>query len=352
MLELGRLVMWAAAVVAGLGVLVNTMPWLAWRRDGIAMPPGTEARWLAFALALGAAMAALHWIRGMERARNAEELRAVRGGRAFEAQAGMGWFLLMVPLAALFAFGAWAAAYKGDWGLALGSLGLLALIVLLGGEIVRQVLRPGPMLRMDDHGIDHALYGAIPWSEVVGMDLQVFRSRYSTHHTLMLGVRGAARYLRNAPPLTRWLKSRRARGGGVGALALPLDFLAKDAELVYEAARALRTRLDAPFLEHWSSRMDAREVETLLRMRNLAEESGRIVEELRALPAEDDPASLAELDLRLRAHHDRHAAAMPEIRMVMEKRAQRMKRDTRVAWILLAVLIVAIVLPLALRLLK
>lgn len=352
MLKLGRFAAWAVALAAGLGVLVNTMPWLAWRRDGSAMPPGTEARWLAFALALGAALAALHWMRGMQRARNAEELRAVRGGRAFEAQAGMGWFLLVLPVAALFAFGAWAGAHKGELGMALGSFGLLALIVLLGGEIVRQVLRPGPMLRMDDQGIDHALYGAIPWSEVVGMDLQVIKSRYSTHHVLMLGVRGAARYLRNAPPLTRWLKSRRARGGGVGALGLPLDLLAKDAGLVYEAARAFRARVDAPFLEHWNSRMDAREVDALLRMRTLAEESGRIVEELRALPAEGGPASLAALELRLQAHRDRQAAAMPEIRMVMEKRAQRMKRDTRVAWILLAVLIVAIVLPLALRLLN
>jgi hypothetical protein len=353
MLKLGKSVLLLAAVIAGLGVLVNTVPWFEWLQQRTPMPPGTGARWLGWVLVAGACLFARRELGRLQRARHVRELQATQDGQAFEARAGTGGFALLLALCVLFGWGGQAALQKGQLGMAAVGLALLALFVLLGWQLAVQVLRPGPMLRMDRHGIDHAMYGPIPWHEVLGIELQSIRTRYSTQYTLMLGVRDAGRYLENAPSLTRWVHARRLRGQrGVTALALPLNLLAKDAGLIHQSALALRQRHDAPFLAHWHHRMEQREVEALLRMQDLERESDRLLEEMRALPANAGPGQVAAFDARLREHHARHDAALPELKIAMDRHARRAKQDIRGMRIMLAVVVGLLLLSLALRLLR
>ncbi|UWX04204.1 hypothetical protein H1235_02390 [Pseudoxanthomonas sp. NC8] len=233
------------------------------------------------------------------------------------------------------------------------SFALLTVFLLLGWQVVRQVLRPGPMLRMDARVIDHAQYGPIPWGNVVGMELQSIRVRHSTQYTLMLGVRGARRYLRNAPPLARWLQGRRMRGDDdLAALPIPLNLLEKSPDLIHRSALALRQRHDAPFLEDWHHRMEQREVEALLRMQDLDREHDDILEELRALPADAGPERIAALDARVREHFAGQNAALPELRVTMDRHARRAKQDIRGLRIMLVVIVGLTLLSLALRLLR
>jgi hypothetical protein len=352
MLKLGKSVLLLAAVIAGLGVLVNMLPWLQWVQQRTPVPPGTGARWLGWALVAGACLLARCELGRLQRAQHARELQATQGGQAFEARAGIGWFTLLLALCVLFGWGGHAALQKGQLGMAAVGFALLVLFVLLAWQLAVQVLRPGPMLRMDRHGIDHAMYGPIPWNEVLGIELQSIRTRYSTQYTLMLGVRDAGRHLENAPSLTRWMHARRLRDQrGVAALALPLNLLAKDAGLIHQSALALRQRHDAPFLQHWHHRMEQREVEALLRMQDLDRESDLLLEEMRALPANASPGQVAAFDARLREHHARHDAALPELKVAMDGHARRTKRHIRHLRVLMVVMVVLALLSLALRLL-
>ena len=354
MLKLGRFVMLVVAVAAGIGVLINTLPWLSWRQDGTPMPTGTETRWVLFALGLGAALLARHLIGQMQRARNADELESLKDGSTFEARGGLGWLPLNALLAVLCALGTWFSVRKDEWGMAAMAFVLLVLFVLVTWQTVRHLLRPGPMLRMDVQGIDHALYGPIPWSDVVGISLATIKMRYGQkQHTLQLGVRGARRYMRNAPPLTRWLQSGRLKSTyGVGALFIPLDPLSKDAELIHQSALALRAQHDAPFLKFWTPDMDAQEVGALLRMTALNEESERLTADMHVAMETDDPDRHAALAARLKAHSERHSAALPHLRVAMEKRSARIKRDVRIGWLLLALLVGWLILSIIARLMK
>jgi len=352
MLKLGRTALSVVAAFAGLGALVYTMPWLAHVQHGLPVPPGTGTGWLACVLLLGASLLARTGLGRLQREREAAELETLRRRRVFEARGGLRWFLLSVPLGALFAWSGCAALQKGHWGVAAVSFALVALFVLLGWQVARQVLRPGPMLRMDAHGIDHALYGPIRWGDVIGLQLQSVQVRHSTQHTLMLGVRDAPRYLRNAPPLMRWLHGRRLRGRqGVAALPIPLNLLDKDAGLIHASALALRRRDPAPFLEYWHHGMDGQEIDALLRMHALIDDSDRIAAELRAMPDDAGPATIATLEARLREHQARQDAVLPELRMAMDTHARRARRHARGAGILLAVTVALLLLSIALRLL-
>lgn len=353
MLKLGRGLMWAVLAAAAVGLLVYTRHWLDWRRDGTPMPSGTEAGWLVCAALMGAAFWLLHGLRGLQRTHDAAQLDAVRQGQAFEASSGIGWGLMWPPLSVLFALGTWSLAMKGDWALASATFVMLLVAVLTSWHLLRQVLRPGPMLRMDAHVIDHALYGPIPWRDVVGMHLQIVTTRYRTHHTLLLGVRHASRYMRNAPPLVRWRHARRPRHPeDVGALPLVLDVLGRDPMLIHDAARSFRDRVDAPFLTFWDPRMSAADAAALLALQEWTAGSGRLADELQALSASDDPAAFAEADARMQAHFQRHEAVWPDARRALETGVERARGDRRTGWILLAVIVVMSVLWLALRILR
>jgi hypothetical protein len=118
------------------------------------------------------------------------------------------------------------------------------------------------MLRMDAHGIDSALYGPIPWSEVIGLELW--------RDTLFLGIREPRRYLKNAPLWLRLAQVRQLRkNSAYGTLPVPLTDLNKDAQSIYQAALALRQKHESPLIEHWYRGMDDGEIHAWLRMREI-----------------------------------------------------------------------------------
>jgi hypothetical protein len=335
MLKLGRLLLLVLAIVAGFAILVLSLKWQDAYRAGVRGFGSTQAYLATWTAILGVTLLARRWLGQLQRAHDREELEAVRGGHAFEAS-GSPWMLgLFGLLLLLFGFGVYGGIARHDPGMALVSAALALLFLFLGSELARQALRPGPMLRMDARGIEPALYGPIPWNEVIGLQLQSVRIRYSTQHTLFLGVRKPLRYLRNAPPLTRWLQGMRLRNDpAYGALSIGLNILGKDPQLVYDSALALRRANDAPMLEHWHQRMDANEVDTWLRRQELSDGMRRLQEEMETLPRDPTPEQVAAFDAKLRTHMEREQALHPEMMAAIRNSTQRMKKDTRTAKIL------------------
>jgi heme/copper-type cytochrome/quinol oxidase subunit 2 len=333
MLKLGRWLLLVVACASGFGALVVALRWPEARRAG---DGGNAEAILAILVAmLAVALLALRVLAKMREQRNREELASVRHQHAFEASGSPGMPILFVLMLLLFGFGIYHGITKDKPGMAILGAGLVLLFLFLGSELVRQALRPGPMLRMDASGIEHALYGPIPWTEVVGLQLHEMQVRYSTQYTLLLGVREPLRYLRNAPPLTRWLQARRLRDNpAYGALPIGLNVLGKDPKLVYDAALALRRANGAPLLQHWHQRMDAREVSTWLRSQETAEEMRRLTAEMEALPANPSPEQVAALDAKMREHMERQRALHPEVMAAIRNSTQRAKTDARSAMIL------------------
>lgn len=71
-------------------------------------------------------------------------------------------------------------------------------------HLMWQILQPGPMLRLDRHGLVHALCGRIPWSAVEGIDLRTFHIRnMPPRHILYLRLHQPRRYLERLPWLAR-----------------------------------------------------------------------------------------------------------------------------------------------------
>jgi hypothetical protein len=330
MLKFGRMLMLIVAIVAGFAILTLSVRWF--HGDHAGRVPSYLAIWTAI---LVVSLLARHWFGKLQQSNDREALDAVRRGQAFEAS-GNPWILVLFALVLLlFGFGVYGGIAKDKPGMALVSTALALLFLVFGGEIVRQLLRPGPMLRMDARGIEYALYGRIPWSEVIGLQLQSVRIRYSTQYTLFLGVHEPLRYLRNAPPLTRWLQGRRLRDNpAYGPLPIGLNILGKDPQLIYDSALALRRANAAPMLEHWHQRMDAREVSTWLRNQEATDEMRRLTEEMEALPANPTPDQVAALDAKMRAHMERQQALHPEVMAAIRNSTRRAKKDARSAMIL------------------
>lgn len=353
MLKFGKFLTQVAAIVSGLGLLFYTVPWLLSRQNGTALPAGVETAWLVCAASLGLSLLAGHWLGKRQHARDLEELEAARRTHVFVANGSPKWFLLVIPLSLVFGAMGYAAARKGQWGMSAMGLALLILFLFLGYELARQFLRPGPMLRMDSGGIHHAAYGPIPWKDVVGLQLHSMKVRYTTNHTLFLCVREPLRYLKNAPPFFRWTQARRLRGNpSYGPLPMPLNILNKDPELIHQSALALRQNHDAPLLGHWHHRMEADEVSTWLRMREMTEEADRIAEEIRAMPANPNPEQMSAFEARMRQHLALNDAFRPELKATLEKSVGRMKKDTRNFKILAGAVVGFWLLWLALKLLR
>ena len=333
MLKFGRMLMLIVAIVAGFAILALAVRWS--QADHAGRVPSYLAIWAAI---LCVSLLARHWLGQLQQSNDREALDAVRRGQAFEA-GGNPWMLVLFALVLLlFGFGVYGGIAKGNPGMTALSAALVLLFLVFGGEIVRQLLRPGPMLRMDARGIEHALYGRIPWNEVIGLQLQSVRIRYSTQYTLFLGVCEPLRYLRNAPPLTRWLQGRRLRDNpAYGALPIGLNILGKDPKLVYDSALALRRANAAPMLEHWHQRMDAREVATWLQRQELSDGMRRLQEEMETLPRDPTPEQVAAFDAKMRAHMEREQALHPEVMAAIRNSTQRAKKDARSAMILGAV---------------
>ena len=87
-------------------------------------------------------------------------------------------------------------------------------------------------------------------------------------------------------------------------------------------------------------------------MTALNEESERLTADMHVAMETDDPDRHAALAARLKAHSERHSAALPHLRVAMEKRSARIKRDVRIGWLLLALLVGWLILSIIARLMK
>ncbi|HBK47112.1 MAG TPA: hypothetical protein DDZ67_11910 [Xanthomonadaceae bacterium] len=352
---LGKFALLVVMAISGLLLLVGSLPWLSYLLHDAPLPSRRiGALWagtLGSALVLGIAIWSYRRLerqrqRVLERRRQAH-LQATRHDRAFRARGRLALPLLLIPIVALFGFGSRAAVATGHWGVAALLLATTLLVLWLAWQLLWQLLRPGPLLCMDATGIDHALYGPIPWRDVIGIQLQSTQTRYGQSHVLMLGVRGAARYLRNAPLLPRWLHGRKLRGPeAVGALPIPLGLLAEDPELVHQSARTLRERVGAPFVPYWHPRMDDKDIDVALRMQAMNHELERMTERMRSAPADSGTEQAIEFEAEANQHIQRHLAQhdalMPELNAVLERQRQRFQHDARrlrlLRWLPLVVL--------------
>lgn len=353
MLKLGRSLLMALAILAGLVAAIYTAPWLEWRRTGAPMPPGTEARWLFSALLAALALLLRLGLGRIQRARAATELARAGRGEPFVSRASVVLPVFFFGLVALFAFRLWTSPAENRDEIAAGAAVVLGLFAFFGWGRARQILRPGPMLRIDADGIEHARYGPIPWRDVVGMSLQRTKVRYWTEHTLMPGIRDVRRYLDNAPGLFALVHGRKLHGTqDVGTLPLPLNPLDKDPQRIYEVALALRSRHRAPFLHRWDPSMESSEVNAMLKMQALTEDAHRLTPDIEAGLLATGPEEQAAFERRLQAHQARHEALMPEYRQALETRDRRTRRDVCAAKVTLAVMLALLALWVALQLMR
>jgi hypothetical protein len=290
------------------------------------------------------------------------ELQAARRGQAFVAKTGfpfVGMLIVIIPFLGLLAY---IVAEQGGW-IAFAAILMLLWFFLSLGWLV---LRPGPMLRMDAHGIDSALYGPIPWSEAIGLELE--------RDILFLGIREPRRYLKNAPLWLRLAQVRQLRKNSVyGTLPVSLTDLSKDAQSIYQAALALRQRHESPLIEYWYRGMDDGEIHAWLRMREIGKSplvvegwhrgmeadeicarlriremerdlkrlSGEVARTVASDPGPERTAALKALYQELPA---RHLALSKERNALLEKNAQWVKKKCRDVKIKIAALFVSVLL--------
>ncbi len=332
--SLTRLIAWAA----GVGLLVATALWLKARNGVDPIPPRLELAWILSATVSTASALFSAALTGLIRDRNRREQDALERTGVFEASASAPPMILLAGFCLMFGFGAWAALRGDQVGLALLSLGLLVLMIVLAWSLLRQVWRQGPMLRIDRDGIDHALYGAIPWEDVIGLSLQTIRTKHSTVQTLMLGVRNPYRYLRDVSGPAQWMNEHRAhRYASFGSLPIPLNALGKEAEHIHHCARALRETHAAPLLSHWHPDMRDAEIAVWLESQTLHDELQDIFNEFDATDLDERPEAMAQLDTRLKANAARREALRPHVWNVLDASYQRVLRDRKVGWVMLAI---------------
>lgn len=347
MQALGKFALLIVMAAAGLLLLVGSIPWLAHLLHDVPLPGRRIGLMrtvpLASALVLGVALWLYRWLDRRQRhlaeqhhqARLAALREASTGDLLFEAHGQAAMPLLLVPLAALFGFAAWTSAHARQWGMSALLLALAVAVFWLAWHLLAQLLRPGPLLRMDAKGIDHAMYGPIPWRDIVGMQLQTTRTRHGSSHVLMLGVRDAARYLHHAPLLTRWPHRHGARAGQrIGTLPVPLAPLRGNPELIHQSARIVCERAGSPLLAAWHAGMDDKEFDIALRMRTIEEDMGRMAERMQAVPDDADPAQAAELEAQVHAHIARNnanvQALLAGLDAVRDQQQKRLERDKRI----------------------
>lgn len=297
MIKFARLLALLVGAVCALLLFVYSLPLLS-RLTGDASSGGPEGIWLWW-LASGVGVALCigfyRYVQRVERQRDeidaADALRQARftaSGRPLLLGFATVGMCAMCTLALVLGIDA------GDWPMAALSCGLLLPFLLASYEIGRQALRPGPMLAMDGRGIEHALYGFIPWGDVVGLCLQTSQVRYSTISNLMLGVRTPQRYIAQTSWLYRWQKRGWVRQPpAFGTLQIGLNLLDKKPELIHRAAVALRERVATPMLAHWHPAMTEHQVRTFLEMQALSDDLQTV--------RDDSPAQMEALLQRVTA---------------------------------------------------
>ena len=328
-----------AAGVSSLGLMVMALPLATLLLDGTALPPGHDGRSLRWLLAT--AFLWLLWLgtRQWQAARNDALRRALARGEGLQAATRPGMFLFLASMLALIAVGTVHALARGKLGIGLGGLGVTLLLAVPMWSLLWQVAQPGPILRMDHKLIDHALFGPIPWTSVIGIELESIRHRYGQSHHLCLGVRQAEIFRNRANAPTRWLLRLTAGdkpAAATGTLRLPLNFVDADPQLVLEAARRCHacSGAYAVALPGWQPDMGDAELAMLGELQRDKRDHEQLMLLLDSLPADPSPA---QLDAVNQAMAGRRQLDMDVIRQGREQTLQRYQRLLRqarvVGWI-------------------
>lgn len=184
---------------------------------------------------------------------------------------------------------------KGDWRLAAGAIVMAAFCALLVPFAWVQLRHRGPTLRMDARGLDHALYGWVPWSDVHGIYLDIKTIRHVKVMRLVLGVSNPARYRSRMPWIARLLSEQlRTPRGRYGTLVLALQSMDVDPLRIVSAAEVLRDRASPPRLRYWTPWMDQESISMGLELAYLESDP-------EDLSPEEKLRRLEALDPRIRA---------------------------------------------------
>lgn len=301
MLMFARFVALLVGSVFGLLLLMYSMLLLA--PGGNGPTKGNDGLGFWWSLS-GIAMAVCFWfyrrvqrveLERQQRRDEAEFADAARYSRFTAEGRPLALGLGMFGAIAMFGIGLKLAIDKSHWPMA-GLAGLLLLFFLLAGlEICRQLLRPGPMLTIDGRGIEHAMYGLIPWEDIIGLCLQQTDTRYSRISNLMLGVRAPQRYRARTPWLHRLQKRAwRRRPPAFGTLPIGLNTLNQKPALIHQIATILQSRAATPLLAQWHPAMTEQQVRTLLDMQSLADD-------LHGIPGDAVPEQMEAIMARMSA---------------------------------------------------
>lgn len=172
--------------------------------------------------------------------------RALRDGRLSARARLFAPMLAVLVFAGMLAVGALLGLEKRDWLVMALAAACAVLLLLVVFDLLRQVLRPGPMLTLDAAGVEHGAYGRIPWPQVLSLRHEERRVRATAIHVLHLKVRDPVRYLDRAPLFFRlgkrdWRRSPPA----AGELPIALNVLDCPPRAVVETAMRLHARARA-----------------------------------------------------------------------------------------------------------
>jgi len=200
------------------------------------------------------------------RAQEAAELEQLRDISRFEVSGAPKLVAVLTLLVAgTGAQGVYQGLVRHDWPMLAIGTGILVVFGWFFARAMAAAMRNRPMMTMDLQGIDHLTFGRLPWSEVIGIRLDVRKFRNRKVYRLMIGLRSPHRYVDQLPWLMRWQKRAwRTDRPRYGAIAIPLNMMGKRPEVITEAAQRLRARNPAPWLEHWHEEFSVTDIDTFL----------------------------------------------------------------------------------------
>jgi hypothetical protein len=145
-------------------------------------------------------------------------------------------------------------------------LGLGWFIAKLIAQIARLSRSDRPTLVIDREGLDHVLYGRIPWDRIVGMKqlvTQAGKPPQRAVRSLVLGVTRPGDFLAAQPdPFGLATGSRAA----IGDISIPLDGYNRTPGQIEAAARAWRDTVDPPLAASWQPGMSEEHALAQLRL--------------------------------------------------------------------------------------
>lgn len=313
-----------AACVSSLGLMMVLLPLADAWLEGAPLPAGYAGRVLYWMLA-SSTLWLLRLGVGRMIGRNDESLRqALARGEALQFKARPGTIVLLVSVLAVSALVTAHGLTRGHTGMLLVGLAVCAVVVLGLWQFLWQIAQPGPILQMNRRVINHALFGPIPWTWVLGIELESASHRHGEIHHLCLGLRHADIVMRRASLPGRWLLRR--NGPGANTLRLPLNVIDADPQLVLEAARHCHANSSAMALAGWQPDMGSAELSMLDELQQQLSDHKQMMALLDSLPDNPSPAQLDALNQAVAARRPLNVDVLKQGRQQMLQRHRRQRR--------------------------